>query len=124
MITELNDNQIFVCGTNLGGKHYGGAAKQAFDDFGLEWGLGEGLSGKSYAFPTLDEEFRQRSIKELEDSRDKLYKCCLDNKDKEFLLTPVGMGIAHYNISDIATLFNDSPINLKLPDAFIEYLEK
>jgi len=115
MITQLKDNEIFVFGSNAAGLHRGGAAKQAIDQFGAEWGVGEGITGKCYAFPTLDSELNKRSKKELELSRDLLYHACDQNKDKQFLLTKVGCGIAGYHESAMRELFNNPPVNLITP---------
>lgn len=38
--TTLDPNEIFVFGSNLLGRHGGGAAIQAYDYFGAEWGVG------------------------------------------------------------------------------------
>ena len=46
MITSLNQNQRFIFGSNLNGEHAGGAARQAYEDFGAEWGVGEGMTGQ------------------------------------------------------------------------------
>lgn len=116
MITSLKENQIFVCGTNTAGLHYGGAAKQAWEDFGLVWGVGEGLSGRSYAFPTLDGEFNKLKIRSLVNSRNRLYKSCEVNKDNEYILTKVGCGIAGYQENEMKDLFIDPPNNLILPE--------
>lgn len=48
-ITELDEREIFVFGSNLNGNHTGGAAKTAVDKFGAIQGQGEGLQGQSYA---------------------------------------------------------------------------
>ncbi|MCB0475658.1 MAG: hypothetical protein KDC69_08275, partial [Flavobacteriaceae bacterium] len=71
-ITELQDNQIFVFGSNLSGNHAGGAAKLASEKFGAETGIGEGLTGQSYALPTLDEKLQQREIDDIKTSVDLL----------------------------------------------------
>lgn len=112
MITELKDNQVFVFGSNLAGKHFGGAARQAEEQFGAEMGIGEGLTGQCYAFPTLTKEFKQRDHIALQVSVDKLRNCAIDNPEKEFLLTKVGTGIAGYNESYIDTLFQNLPKNI------------
>ena len=39
MISSLKENQIFVFGSNLGGVHAGGAAKQAKEQFGAAEGV-------------------------------------------------------------------------------------
>ena len=49
MITTLAPNQIFVFGSNLAGIHGAGAARQARKQFGAAIGIGEGLTGRSYA---------------------------------------------------------------------------
>ena len=50
-IKRLNDNEVFVFGSNLGGFHAGGAARVAVESFGAVWGQGVGLQGQSYAIP-------------------------------------------------------------------------
>jgi hypothetical protein len=51
-IDILAENEIFVFGSNLGGKHNGGAACKARLKFGAIQGQGVGLQGQSYAIPT------------------------------------------------------------------------
>ena len=52
-IDFLEKDEIFVFGSNLEGKHLGGAAKAAHNKFGAQWGVGVGLTGQSYAIPTM-----------------------------------------------------------------------
>ena len=52
-IESLEDNEVFVFGSNLDGFHLGGAARIAKEYFGAVWGQGVGLQGKSYAIPTM-----------------------------------------------------------------------
>ena len=113
MITSLKENEIIIVGTNKLGQHLGGAARQAYSDFGLKWGCGEGLSGQTYAFPTLDENFRQVSLNDLRRSRDRLYEVVESMPDKVFLLTSVGTGIAGFELEVIKELFKDTPKNIK-----------
>jgi hypothetical protein len=116
MITELTPGQFIVVGTNMRGEHYGGAAAQAHRDFGLKWGINEGLSGHTYAFPTLEPEMTKRGIRALERSRDKLYETTKALPEKEFLLTKVGCGIAGFTEGEIRPLFSNPPNNLVLPE--------
>lgn len=118
MIKELKPNQIFVFGSNLAGKHCGGAARQAKEAFGAVEDVGEGITGQCYAFPTLDERLNKRIKPELFISVVRLYAVCADYPDKEFLLTPVGTGIAGFKVSFMKTLFTKVPKNLVLPDEF------
>lgn len=114
-IKRLNKNEIFVFGSNESGKHDGGAAKHALDKFDAEYGNGEGLQGKSYAFPTLDKNFKQISIKQLKKSVTKLNKCAKENPYKIFLLTKVGCGIGSYKEEEIKKLFKNMELNVIKP---------
>lgn len=119
MITRLLPNQIFVFGSNLGGRHAGGAARLAKDRFGAEEGVGEGLTGQSYAFPTLTAAFAKVSPAALETSRNRLFATARENPDKVFLLTKVGCGIAGFREDQIRPLFENAPPNLVLPDDWL-----
>ena len=115
-ITSLKENQIFVFGSNLNGNHIGGSARQALENFGAIEGQGEGLQGQSYAFPTLDNKMKKVSKKALEESKEKLYQCAIDNPQKEFLVTKVGCGIAGFKEEEIKQVFKgDKPKNIVLP---------
>lgn len=116
MITELKENEIFVFGSNLSGMHGGGAANQAYQSFNAEWGVGEGLTGRCYAFPTMNEQMNKRDESELIESVKKLYACALVNLDKVFLLTKVGCGIAGYREEHMKNLFN----KIKAPDNVVK----
>jgi hypothetical protein len=57
--------RIFVFGSNLSGIHGGGAARYAFDNLDAEWGVGEGITGRSYAIPTKEKNVRDpRSVED------------------------------------------------------------
>lgn len=113
MITKLTPTQVIVVGTNMNGHHLGGAAAQAHKDFGLAWGIAEGISGQTYAFPTLERQMTKRGIKALERSRDRLYETARALPEKEFLLTPIGTGIAGYTYEEVTPVFTDLPPNIK-----------
>ncbi len=118
MITKLAPNEIFVFGSNLAGRHGKGAALQALQNFGAVYGVGEGLMGRSYAFPTLDYTLKRRSMDELVLSRGALYRCCLKHSDWCFLLTKVGCGLAGYPEELMRLLFENHPANLVLPEGW------
>ncbi len=115
MIDALKENEIFVFGSNLAGNHAGGAARQAAEQFGAEQGVGEGMTGQCYAFPTLDQRLWQRSMKDMDTSAHRFRQCALDNPDKTFLMTPVGTGIAGYPEKVMKSLFRDIPENVIKP---------
>jgi len=117
MITELKPNEVFVFGSNLAGEHGGGAARQACNFFGAEWGIGEGLTGQCYAFPTLDSDRKQLTKDQLLKSRHKLYSTCNSLPEKTFLLTTVGTGIAGFTNEFMKEIFISqvTPKNLVMP---------
>jgi hypothetical protein len=117
-IIELKPNEIFVFGSNMWGRHSGGAAKQACEDFDAEWGINEGLSGQTYAFPTLEREMTKRGLRALENSRDRLFATARALPEKTFLLTKVGCGIAGHKEEDIAPLFKNAPDNVIKPEGW------
>ena len=115
-ITELKPNEIFVFGSNLNGYHSAGAAQAAYNKFGAEWEIGEGLSGQTYAFPTLERDMHKRGLRALLNSRDRLFATARALPEKTFLLTKVGCGIAGFNEEDIKKLFIDAPDNIVKPE--------
>lgn len=116
MIKELKKNEYFVFGSNEDGLHYGGAAEQAHKSFKAEMGVGEGLTGKCYAFPTLDNYLMKRDLKALRMSRNKFYKTAKENPEKIFLMTAVGTGIAGFSHGVMKNLFKHPPANVVLPE--------
>ena len=116
MITHLQPNEIFVFGSNQRGAHAGGAARLAKEKFGAREGVGEGLTGQSYAFPTLTASFEKVSRAALEAGRDRFFATARQHPDKTFLLTKVGCGIAGFSEEEIRPLFQNAPANVVLPE--------
>ena len=119
MIETLRDNEVFVFGSNLAGRHIGGAARQAYKKFGAKWGVGTGPTGKCYAIPTMN-----GSIEAIKPYIDKFIQYALANPEQIFLVTKVGCGVAKYRPNQIAPLFAkaiDLP-NVYLPAEFWIYL--
>lgn len=114
-IVALGDGEVIVFGSNLAGNHYGGAARQAYDSFGAEWGVGEGLTNQSYAFPTLDENMQPVSGTVLKMARLNLYKTAEAHPDLTFYLTKVGCRIAGFDERRIRKLFANPPPNIIKP---------
>ena len=127
-IDKLADNEIFVFGSNTQGAHGGGAARMAMN-FGAIYGKPFGLQGKTFAIPTVDyTKSGKMSIETIKEYVDKFLDFAKENKDKKFLVTEIGCGIAGFKISDIAPLFKealkDEYDNIYLPQSFIDYLTK
>lgn len=106
-ITHLEKNEIFVFGANDEGKHGKGAARTAELYFGARRGLGEGLAGNSYALPTVKtlRPYRVYSLSGLIPVIERFFDCVEKNPHLTFFLTNVGCGLAGYQDSEIAPLF-------------------
>lgn len=52
LIESLDQNEIFVFGSNIFGFLDGGASERACTRFGAIWGQADGIQGQSYAIPT------------------------------------------------------------------------
>ena len=118
-INSLKENEIFVYGSNLQGFNGGGAAKYAQDHFGAKHGVGVGRNGQCYAIPTMD-----GSVNAIKPYVDDFIKYAAEHKDLEFLLTPIGCGIAGYTPKQIAPLFKEGLKygNIVFPKSFIDIL--
>lgn len=116
-ITELEDNQVFVFGSNEAGRHGKGAALQA-KKWGAKYGKGTGLHGKTYAIPTKDKDLKVLSIGKIKKYVDEFIAFATANPTLTFLVTKIGCGLAGYSTEDIAPLFSDVPANIILPNDF------
>lgn len=115
-IVALEPKDVMVFGSNLSGRHLGGAARQAHEQFGAEWGVGEGLTGQSYAFPTLDDSMERVSTTRLKMARLNLYKTAEAHPELTFYLTKVGTGIAGFTEERMKAMFRNAPANVVLPE--------
>ena len=115
-ITSLPADWIFVFGSNLDGRHAGGAARDAVQYFGAKWGQGEGLQGQSYAIPTMHGD--AHAIKPYVD---RFIAFAKEHQEYRFVVTPIGCGIAGRPLSDMAGLFKEAlkQWNVMLPRAFV-----
>ena len=110
-ITDLEENEIFVFGSNLPGLHVGGAANIAHNKWGAVWGQGEGIQGQTYAIPTM-----QGDIETVEPYVNEFIEFAKKHQDLKFLVTPVGCGIAGFTPKEIAPLFREAA---DLPNVFL-----
>jgi len=123
-ITSLQSNEIFVFGSNAEGIHGKGAALTAKQNFGAIQGQAEGLQGQSYAVITKKNwrEAKSSSLKEIQDSIEKMLDFAKDNPDKKFLVTKLGSSLAGYKVTEIKKLFENLkdkiPNNVVLPKEY------
>ena len=110
-ITELPDNTIIVFGSNLAGIHGAGAARQAHQQFGAEWGVGEGPTGRCYALPTKDEKIHTLPLDKIQGHVLWFIGYAAEHPELEFLVTPIGCGLAGYSPKQIGPMFGLAPEN-------------
>ena len=120
-IDSLEENEIFVFGSNLQGMHGGGAARVAHEKFGAVWREGIGLQGQSYAIPTM-----HGGVDVIAPYVNDFIAFAKEHPELKFLVTEIGCGIAGFRISEMAPLFKEAlkMENIYLPERFIEVLEK
>lgn len=120
-ISAVGENEIFVFGSNLAGRHLGGAARAAVQRFGAVMGQGEGRQGNSYAIPTM-----QGGVETIRPYVDRFIGFAIQHPELIFYVTKIGCGIAGFKIEEIAPLFCNalSVDNIRLPKEFVETIEK
>ncbi len=120
IINDLNENEIFVFGSNLEGSHGGGAAAIAARKFGAIWGQGVGLQGQSYGIPTM-----HGGVSAIKPYVDEFIEFAKNNPQLNFLVTRIGCGIAGFREEEIAPLFENATSleNVYLPDTFWDIIE-
>lgn len=126
-ITKLKPNQIFVFGSNENGAHLGGAARQAKESFGAIEGQSRGMQGNSYAIATLNKNFERLPLVDIQKQLHELSQYAKQTPDMEYLLTPIGTGIAGFPIERIKQILPKESLakNIKLVGNWgvISYLE-
>lgn len=118
-ISTLGSKEIFVFGSNLAGRHAGGAARVALNRFGAIWGQGEGLQGNSYAIPTM-----QGGVETIRPYVERFIRFAKKEQALTFYVTKIGCGIAGFQIEEIAPLFEEAVhlSNIRLPKEFVDCL--
>lgn len=150
VINKLQDNEVFVFGSNPEGIHGAGGAKAAVA-FGARFGQGRGLVGNTYALVTknLNAGFTEKSTgivyekdgycsvseSQIRANIDELYDCSRANPDKNFLITfqyetwPNGTpkkSLNGYTSEEMFQMFvrENIPENIVFHDSYKDRLEK
>jgi hypothetical protein len=99
--------------------HGGGAARVAHRKFGAEWGVGIGLTGQTYAIPTM-----QGGVETIAPYVDEFIEFASNHKELKFYVTRIGCGIAGFRDEEIAPLFRNAlgEPNIILPQTFYNIL--
>lgn len=123
MLPAPEDGYIFVFGSNLGGLHGLGAAMIAKRFFGAEHGVGEGLTGLSYAIATKDRFIRTLSLPEIRRHVNAFVEFTLEHPEMKFFVTKVGTGLAKYKDHQIAPMFRGAGSNCSFAEQWKPYLK-
>ena len=119
-IDKLEENEVFVFGSNLKGLHVSGAAAVA-RKWGAIWGKGIGLQGQTYAIPTM-----QGGVDTIKPYVDEFLSFAKSNPNLKFFVTEIGCGIAGFKVEEIAPLFKNVFVenikNIFLPESFYKIL--
>jgi len=124
-ITSISENEVFVFGSNLSGRHGKGAAKTALG-WGAKWGQASGIQGKTYGIPTKDASIRRTlSVEEIKPFVYQFIEWAKYHSGNTFYVTEIGCGLAGLRPKEVAPLFKnaiDLP-NIYLPKRFWRHLE-
>lgn len=115
-IVSLNENEIFVFGSNLAGRHGLGAAKLAKERFGAKSGIGIGPTGRCYAIPTKNQSIQTLHLDLISGHVSDFIEYAKSNSHQVFLVSRIGCGLAGYCESEIAPMFSEA---LKLPNIYL-----
>lgn len=126
IVISLEEDQIFVFGSNLAGRHGAGAAKLAKSRFGAEYGVGRWMTGQCYAIPTKNFQLKTQPIEKIEAEIKIFSQFTRRRTDRVFLVTEIGCGLAGYRPEEIAPLFDWAveQENISLPLRFWEIILK
>ena len=115
--------QVFVFGSNLAGIHGAGAALAAYRNYGAKLGVAEGITGQSYAIPTVREKIAGPcSLEDIHAAVERFLAYTADHPEVEFFVTRVGCGLAGHHDGDIAPMFVNAPMNCSLPHTWHQFL--
>lgn len=120
------DNTIFVFGSNRQGRHGKGAALEARDKWGANYGQASGRQGRSYAIVTkeLRRGWLPVTLSEIESEVGTFLLYAKSQPTLTFNVTPIGCGLAGFTPEQIAPMFRNAPENVNLPAEFLEVLER
>lgn len=118
-IDHLAAHEVFVFGSNVYGRHDGGAARAALHRFGAKYGVAEGPQGQSYAIPTVGLRPEETAM-----AIHRFINTARLNPGQKYLVTPIGCGNGGWDAADMAPLFTEAKDvpNISLPRLFWAYL--
>lgn len=118
----VDDDMIFVFGSNLAGLHGAGAAAFAEKYYGAIRGRGVGRSGQSYGIPTKDQIIHTLPLNKVEQYIKRFLQYAIDHPELKFKVTQIGCGLAGFTPIEIAPLFRNAPTNCHFDKAWVQFL--
>ena len=110
-VTQLQPNEVFVFGSNLAGIHGAGAARFAnsrgWAREGQGIGMCESVYGRSYAIATKDFDIKTCELNIIQIQVSMFLQVTLLRPELEFLVTPIGCGLAGFKPEQIMKLFTN-----------------
>lgn len=111
----VRDSVIFVFGSNLIGHHGAGAALDALNYWGAEYGVGIGRTGQCWAIPTKDEHIETLPLIAIDWYVHAFLAYANSHPELDFQVTAIGCGLAGYHWHEIAPMFHGAAPNCHLP---------
>lgn len=115
---------VFVFGSNLAGRHSKGAARDAKDHHGAEYGVGVGPTGNAYAIPTKDADLHPLALETIARYVNSFIMYAALHPNENFFVTRIGCGLAGYKDEQIAPFFKAAPLNCSLDPAWNSILSR
>lgn len=122
-IPVFPSDYIFVFGSNLAGLHSIETPLVAKCLFGAEFGVGIGITGRSYAIPIKDRFIRFLTTKEIKKYVDMFKAYTHEHPELKFWITDLGVEKRGYKHWEIAPLFIGSNNNCCFPEQWKRYLK-
>ena len=98
-------------------------AKAAHNFYGAAWGVAEGITGQSYALPTVKKNIAgPLPLADIQAAVNRLLHHAATHPESQFFVTRIGCVLAGYTNADIAPMFKDAPDNCSFPEPWKTYL--
>ncbi len=113
---------VFVFGSNEVGKHGGGAARVALDQYGAVYGQGFGYQGNAFAIPTVSVPRVRITEAQLRFYVECFLLFAAHHPELTFQVTQIGCGLAGWSAAEVAPLFAGAAKNCQFDTAWRDYL--
>lgn len=122
-VPALPSEFIFVFGSNLAGLHSVDIPLFAKQFFGAEFGIGWGLTGRTFAIPVKDRFIRFLPLNQIKLYVDMFKTLTHSQPNMKFWVSHLGIERRGYRHSQIAPLFKNCNTNCVFPEHWKPYLK-